>query len=109
MTIRKKTLIVLAVVFIAIVLPFSALVGLAIYSHGAAERAGNEAATMQNMKTIAAIETQYFITRGRAYATIDQLVQERMLSAKFAAHPVIADGYVFTLKLNQPAAYTLLA
>jgi len=107
MTSGKKILIVLAVVLIGF--PFSALVGLAIYSHGAATRAGNEAATIQNMKTIAAVEAEYFITRNRTYATIDQLVQEQFLSSKFGAHPAVADGYVLALKLKSPNGYALTA
>ena len=77
--------------------------------HRPAERAANEAATIQNLKTIPAVEAHYFITHDRTYATIDQLVREQMLSSKFAAHPRIVDGYVFILELTQPTAYRLSA
>jgi hypothetical protein len=109
LTIRQKIWIALAVAFVAIVVPLGVLVGAAIYSYRAAERAGNEAATIQNLKTIAVVEIQYFNTHDSTYATIDQLVREQMLSSKFAAHPPVADGYVLMLRLNQPDNYSLAA
>jgi hypothetical protein len=110
MTKRKTILITFAVVLIAVLLALGVLVGAAIYSHQAADRAAYEAATIQNMKTIAVAETQYFDTRNHTYATIDQLVREQMLTAKeFARQPPVADGYVFTLKLNQADSYSLEA
>jgi hypothetical protein len=102
----KKILLALTIVFVAI---FVALGVLGSYMHQAAERAGNETATTQNIKTIAAVEVQFFNTHDRTFATIDQLVQADMLSMKFAAHPPVADGYLLTLKLNKPDEYSLAA
>ncbi|HEX7720917.1 MAG TPA: hypothetical protein VF397_02080 [Pyrinomonadaceae bacterium] len=90
------------------------LIASAIRGHQAAERAGNEAATIQNMKTISAVETQYFKTHNLKFATIDQLVREQMMSSKFLENPPVADGYVLTLSLTpKPASpgssYTLAA
>jgi len=87
---------------------------IAVRGYQAAERAGNEAATIQNLKTISAVEAQYFITHNRTFATLDQLMRERMLSSKFAEDPAVADGYVLTLSLTPkpsgPASsYTLTA
>lgn len=65
----------------------------------AATRAGYEAATAQNLKTIAAIEAQYFNTHNRSFGTFDQLKSEQMLSSKFSGDPIVADGYVFRLSL----------
>src|SRR6476660_9542153 len=62
-------------------------------------RAGYEAATIQNLKTIGANEAQYFITHNRTFGTLDQLIRERELSSKFSGHPAVADGYVFTLSV----------
>jgi hypothetical protein len=109
MTKRQTVLIAFAVVLIAGLLPFGVLIAAAIYGHRAAERTANEAATIQNLKTIAAVETQYFNSHDRTYATIEQLVRERMLSEKFAAVPLQVDGYSLTLKLTNPTAYTLTA
>lgn len=75
------------------------LVGAAVYGWKAAQRAGNEAATMQNMKTIAAVEIQYYNTHKQTFGTFDQLTREQMLTSKFSGDPVVADGYVLTLKV----------
>ncbi len=91
------------------------LVGSAVIGWKAALRAGNEAATMQDLKTIAAVEIQYYNTHHRTFGTFDQMVSEKMLGAKFSrASPPIADGYVFTLNVipgtaSNPAAYRLNA
>jgi hypothetical protein len=103
MTSRAKKIIIIAVVAIAIV-PLSVLGvlgGAAVIGYRAATRAGYEAATLQNLKTIAAVEAQYFITHNRSFGTFDQLIREQMLSAKFSGNPIVADGYVFTLSLSR--------
>ena len=89
----------------------------AVRAHQAATRAGNEAATLQNIKTIAAVEVQYFKTHNRSYGALSDLVNEQLLSSKFAGKRGVADGYVFRLTLNidlmrEPSAatsYTLSA
>jgi prepilin-type N-terminal cleavage/methylation domain-containing protein len=90
------------------------LIGAAVYGWRAAQKAGNEAATLQNLKTIAAVQIQYYNTHGRTFGTFDQLVKEQMLSSKFAGNPPITDGYVMTLKVTPKTAtsttsYTLNA
>lgn len=90
------------------------LVGSAVIGWKAALRAGNEAATMQDLKTIAAVEIQYYNTHNRTFGTLDQMIKERMLTAKFSGNPPIADGYVFNLNIvpkasSQPTSYTLNA
>jgi hypothetical protein len=76
------------------------MVGAAVVGYKAATRAGNEAATIQNLKTIAAAEVQYFNDHNRTFATFDQLVTAEMLSRKFDGRPTIADGYVFELTVT---------
>src|SRR6266571_2950023 len=76
------------------------IAGAAVYGWRAATRAGNETATIQNLKTIDAVETQYFTTRSRTFATFDQLVREQMLSSKFVGNPPVTDGYILTLSLT---------
>lgn len=90
------------------------LIGAAVYGWKAATKAGNEAATLQNLKTIAAVQIQYYNTHGRTFGTFDQLVKEQMLSTKFGANPPNADGYILTLKVtpktaSSPTSYTLNA
>lgn len=98
----KKVVIALSVVVGACVLFVLAVISAAaIMGFNAATRAGNEAATVQNLKTIAAVEIQYFHTNNRTYGTLDQLITKQFLSAKFAGHPTLADGYVFTLSITR--------
>ena len=90
------------------------LLGAGYYGWKAAEKAGNEAATIQNLKTIAAVQVQYYNTHDRTFGTFDQMIKEEMLTSKFSGNPSAADGYVLTLKLTgkssgHPASYTLNA
>jgi len=90
------------------------LIGAAVFTFKAAQKSGNEAATQQNIKTIAAVQIQYYNTHGRTFGTFDQMIKEQLLTSKFAGNPPIVDGYVITLKVtpksaNQTASYTLNA
>ena len=90
------------------------LTGAAVTGWRAALRAGNEAATLQDVKTIAAVEIQYYNAHNRTFGTLDQMITERLLTSKFSGNPPIADGYVFNLNVvpkssNQPTSYTLNA
>jgi len=110
----QKIIIGLVVVALLGLFVAGVLVGAAVYGWKAAQRAGNEAATIQNMKTIAAVEIQYYNTRNRTFGTFDQLVKEQMLTSKFAGDPPAPDGYILSLKItpktsNQPSSYTLNA
>jgi type IV pilus assembly protein PilE len=90
------------------------LIGAAVYGWKTAQRAGNEAATLQNLKTIAAVQIQYYNTHSRTFGTFEQLVKEQMLNSKFAGNPPNVDGYILTLKVTpktatSPTSYTLNA
>jgi prepilin-type N-terminal cleavage/methylation domain-containing protein len=90
------------------------LIGAAVYGWKSAQKAGNEAATMQNIKTIAAVQIQYYNGHGRTFGTFEQLLKEQMLTSKFAGNPPSPDGYVYTLKVTPktagtPTSYTLNA
>jgi type II secretory pathway pseudopilin PulG len=100
----QKIIIGLAVVLLVGLTVIGFLLGAVVYGWKAAQRAGNEAATIQNLKTIAAVETQYFNTHNRTFGTFDQMVKEQMLSSKFAGNPVIPDGYRLSLTLNAKTA-----
>jgi prepilin-type N-terminal cleavage/methylation domain-containing protein len=75
------------------------LIGAAVIGYKAATKAGYEAATLQNIRTIAAVQIQYFNTHSRSYGTFEQLSKDAGLSSKFAGNPPVADGYTYTLKL----------
>ncbi len=90
------------------------LIGAAVIGFKAAQKAGNEAATLQDLKTVAAIEIQYYNTHNRTFGTFEQMVQEKLVSTKFSGNPPIVDGYIFTLKVipksaTQPTSFTLNA
>jgi type IV pilus assembly protein PilE len=90
------------------------LIGAAVYGWKAAQKAGNEAATLQNLKTIAAVQIQYYNTHGRTFGTFDQLVKDQMLSNKFEGNPPNVDGYILNMKVTpktstSPTSYTLNA
>jgi prepilin-type N-terminal cleavage/methylation domain-containing protein len=108
---RGFTLIELMIV-IAII---GILIGAAVFAFKAATKAGNEAATTQNMKTFAAVQIQYYNTHGRTFATFEQLTKEQLLQvSKFGGNPPVADGYIYTLKVtpktaNSTSSYTLNA
>ena len=90
------------------------LIGAAVIGYKAATKAGNEAATMQNMKTIAAVQIQYFNTHQRSFGTFEQLTKDGGLTSKFSGNPPVADGYTYTLKVvpktpTSTSSYTLNA
>jgi type IV pilus assembly protein PilE len=90
------------------------LIGAAVITWKAATRSGNEAATQQNLKTIAAVQIQFYNTHSRTFGTFDQMIKEQMLTSKFSGNPPLADGYIYTLKVtpksaSQTTSYTLNA
>lgn len=96
---------VLALIIVFVILSL-ALVRL----HNAAARAGNEAATIQNLRTINAVEIQYF-NKYQAFATLGQLVKEELLSSRFAVRPPVIDGYALGLIIESApvSSFTLRA
>lgn len=101
---NQKILIGLLLVMLVALFLVGTLVGAAVFGWRAAQRAGNEAATLQNLKTVAAVEFQYFNTHNRTFATFDELIKDGMLNAKFAGSRPVADGYVLTLSLTPARA-----
>jgi len=90
------------------------LIGAAVIGFKAAQKAGNEAATIQDLKTIAAVQIQYFNTNSRTFGTFEQLTKDKLLNERFSGNPPTTDGYVFTLKVvektpNAPSSFTLNA
>ena len=88
------------------------LIGAAVIGFKAARKSGNEAATLQDIKTIAAVQIQYFNMNNRSFGTFDQLIKDKLLNERFAGNPPVTDGYVFTLKVvgkssSAPSSFTL--
>src|SRR5881398_2811801 len=104
----------IAVVVLLTVAIIGVLIGGAVIGFKAAQKAGNEAATLQDLKTIAAVEIQYYNAHDRTFGTLDQMIKERLLTSKFSGNPPITDGYVFNLNIvpktsSQPTSFTLNA
>src|ERR1043166_1904117 len=76
------------------------LIGAAVYGWKTGQKAGNEGVTLQNIKTIAALQIQYYNTHARTFGTFEQLVKEQMLSSKFEGNPPNVDGYVLTMQVT---------
>ena len=113
-TLVKGIIIGVAAVVLLVVIAFGVLFVSGFYGWKAAQRAGNEAATLQDLKTIAAVEIQYYNTHNRTFGTLDQLIKEQMLTSKFSGNPPVADGYVFIVSVTpktsgQPSSYILNA
>lgn len=106
-SIQKIFIVLTAVMVIGLVL--AALVFVRAFSGwAAATRAGNEAATMQNLNTIGLVEAQYFYSHQRTFGTFEQLIQESALSSKFGGNPV--DGYTLTLTVtSEPSFFSVRA
>jgi hypothetical protein len=92
----KYSLVATGVVGLALVIAVAILSLLFVRLHNAGERAGNEAATIQNLKTVYALEVQYF-NKHQTFATLDQLVKEQLLSSRSAVRPLVLDGYAWGL------------
>ena len=95
----KGVLIAAIIVAALIATGMGVLVGAGIYGWKHAVRAGNEAAAVQNVRTIQAAEMRYFDTRRQQFVTFPQLVAEQMLDSRFAADTPLVDGYRFKLNL----------
>jgi len=76
------------------------LIGAATIGWRAAVRSGNEAATLQDLKTIASVQIQFYNTHNRSFGTFEQMVKEQMLDTRFSGNPPVVDGYIFNLKVN---------
>ena len=110
----QKILICLAFAGLLGIFVVGVLTGAAVIGWKAALRAGNEAATLQDLKTIAAVEIQYYNAHNRTFGTLAQMIKERLLTSKFSGNPPITDGYVFNLNIvpktsSQPTSFTLNA
>ena len=113
-TLTQRIIIGVAAVVLLCAVVIGVLMGAAVYGWRAAQRAGNEAATIQNLKTVAAVEIQYYNTHSRTFGTFDQLIKEQMLTSKFAGDRPTPDSYVFSLNVmpktsGQLSSYTLNA
>jgi Tfp pilus assembly protein PilE len=114
MTTIQKVIIGVVVAVVLGLFVLGVVMGVAVVGWKASVRSGNEAAALQDLKTIAAVEAQYFNTHNRNFGTFDQMIKEGMLDSRFAGDLPLVDGYIFNLKVipgttNAPASYRLSA
>jgi type II secretory pathway pseudopilin PulG len=98
----QKILIGLAVIILVGLFVAGLVTGAVVYGWKATVRAGNEAATVQNLKTIGAVQIQYFNNHNRSFGTFEELAKEELLSSKFRANPLVVDGYVIRMTVIPP-------
>ena len=91
------------------------LVGIGIPAYQAITRAGNEAAAIKTLQTLAVDQRLYNKQhQGNSYGTFDQLISDVNLDKRFAGDAPVVTGYIFTVKITpkasgQPAFYTINA
>lgn len=101
MTRTKKIVIGVVIgVLVCLFVIAGVLFGAAFIGWKSAVRAGNEAATIQDLKTISAVEIQYYNTHGRKFGTFEDLTREKFLNERFRGEALLVDGYVLTLTIN---------
>lgn len=112
-TLAKQIIIGVIILVVLVVIGIGVLLGMSVTSWKTAVRSGNEAAAIQDMKTIAAVEVQYYNTHNRTFGSFEQLVKDGF-DARFSSIVPNVDGYVFILKVTpktttQPSSYVLTA
>ena len=94
------------------------LIGAVVSGWKAAVRSGNEVATVQSLKAIAAVEAQYFNAHNRTFGTLDQLVLDQLVregfDTRFSSDYPSVDDCVYTLRVisktdTRPSSFTLNA
>ncbi|HYX41332.1 MAG TPA: prepilin-type N-terminal cleavage/methylation domain-containing protein [Pyrinomonadaceae bacterium] len=89
------------------------LIGVGIPAWRSSVTRANETATIQNLRTIATEERNYYMGHSN-YGTFDQLIEAGGLDKTFTGETPTRDGYTFTLKItaksgNQPASFSVNA
>ena len=112
-TLAKKIIIGVVALVLLVVIAIGIVIGFGVAGWKSAVRSGNEAAAVQSIKTIAAVEAQYYNTHNRNFGTFEQLVKDGF-DARFSGNPPVVDGYIFTLRVipktaSQQTSYTLNA
>jgi len=81
------------------------LVGIGIPAYQAMNRAANETAAIQSLKSLAVDERLYFKQhQGNAYGSFDQLIADVNLDKKYAGDAPIVSGYVFKITIKEKAS-----
>ncbi|MCA1594486.1 MAG: prepilin-type N-terminal cleavage/methylation domain-containing protein [Acidobacteria bacterium] len=74
------------------------LVGVGIPAWKASVRSANEAAAVQNLRSISTSQVTYFNLKNRtSYGNFDQLVQAGLMDKRFTGDSPVDNGYIYTL------------
>lgn len=91
------------------------LIAVGVTGWKAAVRSANEAAAVQNLRTLTQQQMLYYNSHQRtAYGTFDELVKEGVVDNKFAGTAPVVDGYIFTMTVipkttSTPPGYSINA
>jgi hypothetical protein len=102
---KQKKRVGIVVSVLACLLVAGAIFGFAAVVWKAWVRSGNAVTAIENLKTIDAVERQYYATHGRKFGTFDELVRERLLDARFSGEAPVVDGYVYQLTISQDTTH----
>lgn len=74
----------------------------------------NEAAAIRTLQTIFRAQTQFMLSHGEEYGSLDDLVKDNYLDQRFAGRTPVVEGYAFTVRLRprsdgEAAAYAVNA
>ncbi len=66
---------------------------------------GNEASAAQSIQTIKALQAQYASKhQGKFAANFDELIKEVWLDERFGGQTPVVNGYVFSMRVEEPTA-----
>jgi prepilin-type N-terminal cleavage/methylation domain-containing protein len=90
------------------------LIGVGSYAWSSMIKSGNETTAAQQLEKIRTFQAQYASKNRGKFATFDQLISTGALDQKFAGERPVVNGYIFSLKVdepsaNQPAKYSITA
>lgn len=81
------------------------LIGVGVPAWQAMVRRGNETTAAQTLQTIKTLQTTYASKhQGKFAATFDELIKSVQLDEKFAGQNPVVNGYIFTMKVEEPSA-----
>lgn len=80
------------------------LIGVGTYAWTAMIQSGNETGAQQAIRTIQTLQSQYATKNRGKFGTFDDLIRAVGLDEKYAGEQPVLNGYIFTIKVEEPAA-----
>lgn len=80
------------------------LIGVGVPAWQAMVRNGNETTAAQSIQTIKTLQAQYASKhQGKFAPNFDELIRSASLDEKFAGETPVVNGYVFTMRVEEPS------